>query len=229
MQVQNKTSKAAGFSLLELIIAMSVTLVGLLIATTLLAGGFRVRGRENTRSDAIADAQRAINIMSREIGNSGFGLIKNGIVGTDSGINSIRVRANLNAYGRVSGGGGEFDRVADMDEDVKFYIYSSGSTQVIARYDVNTAAVSPLANHVDSLVIRYYAARVNYQTNNCDITASGATEVTPSAAGYVVLTVCVQLPAVGVPQSPGYQPPSRVQLTSDVTLRNASQTKINEY
>ena len=225
MQVQNKTSKAAGFSLLELIIAMSVTLVGLLIATTLLAGGFRVRGRENTRSDAIADAQRAINIMSREIGNSGFGLTKNGIVGADSGINSIRVRANLNAYG----GAGYIDRVADMDEDVRFYIYSSGSIQVIARYDVNTAAVSPLANHVDSLVIRYYAARVNYQTNNCDITAPGATEVAPSAAGYVVLTVCVQLPAVGVPQSPGYQPPSKVQLTSDVTLRNASQTKINEY
>jgi prepilin-type N-terminal cleavage/methylation domain-containing protein len=224
MQAHNEISTTAGFSLIELIIAMSITLVGMLIATTLLAGGFNIRGRENQRSDAILDAQRAMNIMSREIGNSGFGLSKNGIVGSDSGINSIRVRANLNAYG----GNGYTDKVADTDEDVKFYIYTSGATQLIARYDVNSGIVSPLANRIDSLKIRYYATKVDYQTGDCNIT-SATSEVLPSVAGYVVFTVCVQLPEVGKPQSPGYQPSSKVQLTSDVSLRNGSPTKVTEY
>jgi hypothetical protein len=36
-----------------------------------------------------------------------------------------------------------------------------------------------------------------------------------------VMALCVQLPAVGRPGSTGYQPASRVQLTTDVALRNA--------
>ena len=221
----DKFNSAAGFSLLELIIAMTVTLVALLIGTSLLASGFNIRNRENQRSEALTDAQRAINIMSREIGNSGFGLNSNGIVAADSGINSIRVRANLNAYS----GAGFNDRTIDPDEDVKYYVYTDASAKVIARYDPNTSTIAPLANRIDSLRIRYYAEKVNYQTSDCDITVSGVTEVAPNAAGYVVLTVCVQLPAVGRPQSPGYQPASVIQLTSDVTLRNSSQDKINEY
>jgi len=53
---QNARKKtAAGFSLLELLIAMTVTLVLLGIATTVLAAGYRIRSRENSVSDAVAD------------------------------------------------------------------------------------------------------------------------------------------------------------------------------
>ena len=221
----NEFSSSAGFSLLELIIAMTVTLVALLIGTTLLAGGFNVRYRENQRSEALADAQRAINIMSREIGNTGFGMNSNGIVASDSGATSIRVRANLNAYS----GTGFKETAQDPEEDIKYYIYTSGSTQVIARYDINTNTAAPLANRIDSLQIHYYGGKVTYQSADCGITAPGATQVAPNEAQYVVLTVCVQLPEVGRPGAPGYQPASVVQLTSDVTLRNSSQSKINEY
>ncbi len=98
MQLGNKITESAGFSLVELIIGMSITLVCLTVAGTVLSGAFNVRNRENTRSDALLDAQRGINIMSREIGNSGFGLTTNGIVASDSDVSSIRIRANLNAY-----------------------------------------------------------------------------------------------------------------------------------
>jgi type II secretory pathway pseudopilin PulG len=223
MQEQKLPSSASGFSLLELTIAMSITLVGLLLGTSLLAGGFNVRNRENQRSDALADAQRAMNIMSRDIANSGFGLEKDGIVLADSGSTSIRVRANLDAYE-----GGVSFQTSERNEDVKYYVYTSGSTQVIARYDVNEKVVAPLANRIDTLKIRYYGAKVDYQTSNCDITSSGG-EVPANIAGYVVITVCVQLPQVSQPGASGYQPASVVQLTSDVTLRNSSQTKLNEY
>jgi hypothetical protein len=36
-----------------------------------------------------------------------------------------------------------------------------------------------------------------------------------------VIAVGVTLPAVGNPNTDGYQPPSQVQLTSDVVLRNS--------
>jgi hypothetical protein len=46
-------------------------------------------------------------------------------------------------------------------------------------------------------------------------------EVSPGDAKYVVIAVGVTLPAVGSPNTDGYQPASQVQLTSDVVLRNS--------
>src|SRR3954470_3668338 len=83
----------AGFSLLELLIAMSVTLLMMTAASTLLSSSIGTRARENRRSDALSDAQRALNIMSREVANSGFGLSNNGIVATDATATKIRIRA----------------------------------------------------------------------------------------------------------------------------------------
>src|SRR5262247_2594538 len=88
----------SGFSLLELIIAMAITMTLMTAATTLLASALRIRSRENQKSDALADTQRALNIMSREIADSGFNLNGNGIVVADSNANRLRIRSNLNRY-----------------------------------------------------------------------------------------------------------------------------------
>ena len=98
-----KSCQESGFSLVELCIALTVTLVIMAIASTLLASSFNVRRRENQRSTALADAQRALNIMSREIANSGYGLGTNGIVTGDSGASSIRVRADMGLNGLTNG------------------------------------------------------------------------------------------------------------------------------
>src|SRR5258705_13338349 len=90
-------SRVAGFSLFELLIAMTITLVILSVASAILANSFKIRARENQRTEALADAQRGLNLITREVANSGYGLTDNGIVGADSGLTSIRVRANLNA------------------------------------------------------------------------------------------------------------------------------------
>src|SRR5712691_12054078 len=88
----------AGFSIIELLIAMTVTLVVMSIAVTLLARSLHIRERENEHVDELADVQRALNIMSREISNAGFNLTTNGIVAADSNGQAIRVRANLNKF-----------------------------------------------------------------------------------------------------------------------------------
>lgn len=210
-------SRAAGFSLLELMITLTITLVLLGLASRLLAGSFNIRGREDQKSSALSDAQRALNGMTREIANSGFGLSNNGIVTAESNANTIRIRANLNAFAGES----TSNVVTDSDEDVIYRLYTGSTESYVERIDVNSGArTTVLANRVDSLVIRYYADKVDYTAGTCDI-STAATEVTDKkTAKYIVVAVCVQLPERGKPGSPGYQPTSSVQLISDVTLRN---------
>src|ERR1041384_4232809 len=93
----------SGFSLIELTIAMTITITILGLASTLLAGSFNIRSREDRKSDAIADVQRALNIMTREISNAGLKLpsgltyvSSNGIVKDDSDSQSIRIVSNPN-------------------------------------------------------------------------------------------------------------------------------------
>jgi type II secretory pathway pseudopilin PulG len=214
---QPARSQAAGFSLLELTIAMTIVLTMLGLSSALLAGSFNIRGRENQKSSALADAQRALNGMSREIANSGFGLTNNGIVTTESSASAIRVRANLNAFDSQQ----TSNSVIDSDEDVIYQLFSDSTQSYVERIDINSGSrTTILANRVDALVIRYFADKVDYTAGICNINATG--DVTDkSLAKYIVIVACVQLPAVGTQGSPGYQPISRVQLISDVTLRNS--------
>ena len=233
--MSQRNNKQAGFSLIELIIAMTLTLTVMGIATTLLAQALNVRTRTNANNDALADAQRALNIMSREMANSGFNLTGNGIVsgdtGTDANGNSmIRFRANTNKFDTsvstaARNGIGVIGE--DAGEDVKYFVHQADNTNLLARYDEYGKAggsVTVLANRLDNLHMHYYGQRVTYGTSGCDLSGASAGEVSPTAAKYVVIAVCVQLGAVGSPGSAGYQPAKSVLLLSDVALRNSNLT-----
>jgi Tfp pilus assembly protein PilW len=227
------SKNAGGFSLIELMISMTVTLVILGIATTLLARSLNVRTRSNNNVDSLADVERALNIMSREIAQAGFNLSDNGIVPEDSvtdgnGNSTIRIRANLNkfdtAYSPTARNGISVED-QDSGEDVKYFIYPATNTTLLARYDRfadGGPASTVLANKLDRMRIHYFGQRVTYNTAGCDITGASSAEVAPGAAQYLVIAVCVQQDAVGTPGSPGYQPAASVLLTSDVALRNAN-------
>ena len=148
---QNRHNHAAGFSLLELIIAMALTLAMMAAASTLLATSLRTRARENTRSEALASAQRALNIMTREIGNSGYGLTTNGLVVADSNNTSIRVRANLN---------NDTD-LAETDEDVRF-VFQLANTAIV-RVD-NAGGAVVLATNITGMTIQYLDVAGNAAT-----------------------------------------------------------------
>lgn len=241
MNMQNAKSEA-GFSLIEMIVAMAVTMTVMGMACSILAGSFNIRAREDRKSDAIADVQRALNIMTREISNSGLkvptglaAVADNGIVTNDSDSQGLRFVSNLNGMPDSANGFFEDADVEDADEDLKFLMYVDADLgqRYIVRYETHGATpTTVLANRVDSLVFRYYDKKVTYTTTvdadgNCDITnvvnAAGLqeNEVSPGAAKFVVIAVGVTLPAVGQVGAPGYQPPSQVQLTSDVVLRNS--------
>lgn len=220
---------------------MSITVVIACLASNLLAGSFKIRSREDRRSDAIADVQRALNIMTREIANAGYSLpgglaavSSNGIVAADSNSQSIRIVSNLNGRPDAADPSLTDTDVNDADEDLKFLMYVDNALgqRYIVRYERNaTNQTTVLANRVDSLIIRYYDEKVTYNTtflngvgditNVRNASNSNESEVSPANAKYIVVSVGVTLPAVGSPGSEDYQPPSFTQLTSDVVLRNS--------
>jgi len=225
MRSLKKKSSNSGFSLLELIIAMAITMVLVTAAATLLASGLRMRTRENQKSDALADTQRALNIMSREIANAGFNLNNNGIVVADSGANKIRVRSNLNKYEVDNPDLTSLQRnsVMDTEEDITYYLNEAENTKYLVRRDEFGSGSTVLANRIDSMNIYYFDQKVIYTVPSggaaSDISFSSA-QVSKENAKYIVIAISVTLDAVGTPGSDGYQPGHSVLLCSDVTLRN---------
>jgi len=215
---KHNPERPTGFSIIELLLSMTVTLILMGLASVLIASSFNVRGRENQKSSALADAQRALNGMTREIANSGFGLSNNGIVAVQSTSTAIRVRANLNAFDRET----TSNSVVDSDEDVLYNLFTDSAQSYVERIDVNSGArTTVLANRVDALVIKYYADKVDYTSGACTINTAASEVSDKTQAKYIVIVACIQMPAVGRPGSPGYQPATNVQLISDVSLRNS--------
>jgi type IV pilus assembly protein PilW len=207
--------KQKGFSLLELIIAMTITLILMAIAATLFTGALGSKARESRRTDALTSAQAALNVMSREIANSGYGLTNNGIVAADSGEQRLRFRSNIVNSNQVA---------CDPGEDIT-YFYDATSRSIV-RYDrfpatptnCNTAAgeTSVVVNRISNVTFQYF-----------DYTGSNSTPTvvtTPTTnTSRIRITVTVQLePVQGQPNN------QIVTFTSDVTLRN-SDYMLNQY
>ncbi|HLM01983.1 MAG TPA: type II secretion system protein [Pyrinomonadaceae bacterium] len=207
--------KQKGFSLLELIIAMTITLILMAIAATLFSGAIGTRARESRRTDALTSAQAALNVMSREIANSGYGLTNNGIVSTDSGQQRLRFRSNVVNTNGVT---------CDPGEDVTYFY--DATTRSIVRYDrfpetvtncsAATGETSVVVNRISNVTFQYF-----------DYTGSNSTPTvvtTPTLnTSRVRITVTVQLDQVqGQPNN------QTVTFTSDVTLRN-SDYMLNQY
>jgi hypothetical protein len=192
-------------------VAIGVTLVIMVVASRLLAMSMFVRQRENQRSEAVADVQRALQAMSREISNAGLGMANNGLVAADSDDSSIRIRSNLNAFCGVTSACDTDTN--DPGEDVIFALINNAGEEgdnqrLITRQDGrNGNKISPLANRIDSLDFTY-------------LKPDGTTTADASLAQKVRITVTVTLPAVGSKGQPGYQPPSQTQLVSEAVLRN---------
>lgn len=219
----------AGFSLIELVVAMGVTLVIMALASSLLSQSFNVRTREGRRSTAVTDAQSALNVITREVSNAGYGLKSNGIFTAQSDDDSITVLADFDQ-----------DNTWDADEVISFQLRvnpdTGSNTLVRLATDGAGAAVTSgtvLAESVDSFRVRYFSQRRDYTTGTCDLDANSVAAVTtPDKAQYVVFVLCATLPAVGTAGDPGFQPASRVQLISDATLRNSlnlSNTAMPKY
>ena len=209
MNILPKTSKNPcnhGFSLIEMLIAMFITLVLMGLVTTLFAGSLGMRSRESRRTDALTAGRGALSTISREIGNSGYGLTSNGIVAADSNAKRIHIRANLDNTDYAT---------TNVGEDVTYFFDTA--TQSIVRYDPNTTpTTSVVVNKISDVSFSYF----DYVGSN----STPTNPPTPTAdTGRVRLTVVVKLdPVQGQPAN------QTVTFVSDVTLRNSTYM-LNQY
>jgi type II secretory pathway pseudopilin PulG len=191
---------AAGFSLVELLVSMIITLIILGVAVATFSGALGTRDRESSKTDALTSAQAALNIMSREIGNSGYGLTSNGLVLADCTDKRLHFRANtVNTGNSIA--------TDAPGEDVTFFWDNTIAGSVV-RYDAyNGGTTSGVINRVSDVDFVYY----NYATD-------GTFSPGPAAAntGRVTITLTVILADVR-----GQPTGQTVKIRSDVTLRNS--------
>ncbi len=201
---------------MELLVAMTIMMVLLGIVATLMSRSMSIRTRESRRTDALTSAQAALNVMSREISNAGFGIYKddprianNGLIPEDSTENRIHFRTNITNSGYQSDPSSTTVlSTSDPGEDVTYFF--DAATDSIVRYDPNaTPTTSVIVNRISNVRFRYF----NYVGDSSTPTIS----TTPTAdTGRVQINVTVQMdPVVG-------QPDDQVSFTSEVTLRNSA-------
>jgi type II secretory pathway pseudopilin PulG len=195
-----RINREEGFSLVELLISMSVTLGLLAIVSAILASAMGTRARQSQKTDALASARAALQIISREVAQSGYGLSNNGIVLGDSDNKRIHFRNN-----RIN-----TDLLTDdPGEDVTFFF--EPTTKSIVRYDrFGTYPTSVVVNGISDVTFRYF----DYPEDN-----SGAVEVAAPtrSTGRVTVTVTVLMNPVS-----GQLLNETVQFSSDITLRNSN-------
>jgi prepilin-type N-terminal cleavage/methylation domain-containing protein len=206
-----------GFSLLELLIAMTIMAIMMGLASALLYRGIGVRSRESRRTDALTSTQAALNLLSREIANSGFGIDdnattanpNNGLVLADSNAQQIHFRSNINNVGP-----GPYNPTctavctSDAGEDVTFFFDSS--TNSIVRYDkYGSPQTAVVVNRISNVTFSYY----DYAS---DGTVTGPVSTPTLNTGRVSIAVNATLdPVAGQPN------PTSVSFTSEVNLRNS--------
>jgi prepilin-type N-terminal cleavage/methylation domain-containing protein len=203
MKIKNNQQ---GFSIIELMMAMTVTLVILSVTMSLFSGAFSTRKRESRKTDALTSARAALNIISREIANSGYGLSSNGIITGDSNDKRIHFRSNLdNSNGLTE----------DEGEDVTYFF--DGTTQSIVRHAPNDQIeTSVIVNRISDVTFVYWDYTGNSSTATQRTTPTNDT-------GRVTITVTVRMEDVeGQPSG------QTVTYSSDVTIRN-SDYMLNQY
>ena len=204
--MKNRTGNtgASGFSLLELMLAMTIMLIVLGLVSTLFARALATRQRESSRTDALTAAQAALNVISREIANSGYGLAGNGIVlGTDSNSGKLHFLSNIKNDNEI---------FTDVGENITYYF--DPVTQSILRHDANgggpnTAETSVIINRISSLGFEYF----DYVGTSAP---TGPNLVPTVNTSRVRVRVTVSLEDVE-----GQTNPQNVVLVSDVALRNS--------
>jgi prepilin-type N-terminal cleavage/methylation domain-containing protein len=220
-----KTNSQSGFSIIEVLISMTIILVLLSIVSVLLGRSLGVRSRESRKTDALTSAQAALNIMSREIANAGFGIYdsaatkvaSNGLITPDCTAQRIHLRTNIDNYGPRSVPSGSTVLSTNVPgEDVTYFF--DNATDSIVRFDPNgNPQTSVVVNRISNVTFDY----IDYLNGSSTPQAAAATA--SGFTGRIVITVTVNLEAVqGQPAN------QSVTFTSDVTLRNSSYM-LNQY
>jgi prepilin-type N-terminal cleavage/methylation domain-containing protein len=196
--------REGGFSLIELIVAVVISAIMLGAIVTVFQSALNIRKYELSRSDAITSTQAALNIMSREIGNAGFGLKRgifasNGLIQADCNATRLHFRTNTNNLNSTAN---------DQGENVTFYY--DANTSSIVRYDPNAnPTTSAIVNQVSNVQFQYFDYDANGTATQVNVPTDDTSRI------RIKLTVLLVSDPTDVTNK------RNVTIESDITLRNA--------
>ena len=153
----SKFKKTAGFTLIEVMVSMTIGLVVL----AAVAGTFTVQLRQNSAEEQLAQMQQdvrgALDLMVREIEMAGFkpaGVAVNGIA--TSTATTLRIKLDLDSTGLTTDG---------ATDDIS-YTYSSG---VLTRTLNNPVSSATLADNLTLFSFSYLDANGAATTTSTDV------------------------------------------------------------
>jgi type IV pilus assembly protein PilW len=186
--------KTAGFTLIEVMVSMTIGLVVL----AAVAGTFTVQLRQNSAEEQLAQMQQdvrgALDLMVREIEMAGFkpaGVAVNGIA--TSTATTLRIKLDLDSSGVTTDG---------ATDDIS-YTYSSG---VLTRTLNNPASSATLADNLTLFSFSY-------------LDANGAATTTSTAVRRITINITAQT-ARADPSYPTNGGKRTYQISADVTPPN---------
>ena len=205
----------SGFSLIEMIFSLTITLVIVSIAFGLLAQSLNRKSQDDAEASASADANQAMSWITQDVMNSGFGLTTNGLMVPDCTEEQIRIRANLNAFLKET----TSNVVTDWDEDIIYQLVNGADGRAsLIRSDGAKGDARVIATDLDNVDADNDGDGDGLTFQYFD--EAGA-QVSPPLAVRVAVALRVILPESGQPGSPGYQPSRTKLLSSTVILRNS--------
>lgn len=136
-----------GFTLIELIIAMTVGLVVL----AAMYGVFTIQNRHLKIEEQLAEMQQnaraAMDMMTREIRMAGYDPTGEAGAGiTSAATNSLSFTLDVNAD----------EDTADSNEYITYSLYTTDGIQKLGRKSTASATNQPVAEHVESLDFEFY-------------------------------------------------------------------------
>lgn len=156
-----KNDRASGFTLMELLVSMSIGMVVL----AALAKTFTVQSRQNTAEEQVAqmqgNARAALDLMVREIQMAKYnpaGTAFSSAYGVTYSASQLEVKADMNGDGTISTSSGSVENIIYARDAVNNYItrqLGSGTAEIVADnitaftfayYDANGSAVTSSGN-----------------------------------------------------------------------------------
>ena len=156
-----KNNRASGFTLMELLVSMSIVMVVL----AALAKTFTVQSRQNTAEEQVAqmqgNARAALDLMVREIQMAKYnpaGTAFSSAYGVTYSASELEVKADMNGDGTISTSSGSVEDIIYARDAVNNYItrkLGSGTAEIVADnitaftfayYDANGSAVTSSGN-----------------------------------------------------------------------------------
>lgn len=195
-----KNDRASGFTLMELLVSMSIGMVVL----AALAKTFTVQSRQNTAEEQVAqmqgNARAALDLMVREIHMAKYnpaGTAFSSAYGVTYSASQLEVKADMDGNGTISTSSGSVEDIIYARDAANNYItrkLGSGTAEIVADnitaftfayYDANGSAVTSSGNsgNIRKVTINITARTAkpdpSYTSNSGYRTYQISTDITP--------------------------------------------------